>query len=380
MIIHTDFNSEYLRRYVPLLKANYGLELLPTIIKKINDSLNLGVSYSKTKLSSIKNEIILIDSYTRELPVLKNCKIYLFSYDGNISGSMALPYLTGVIVPDVWAFRKAISCLVRSNSNKPVYILPPYVDPDEFMIPKGGNTINCIGDHPGISHKAVVRNSLTSDNIKSSVCTLITTYCGMLPILKSNLGGRPIISTNSPQFINCISNNGFLLNNWNEFEVALNKAVSEDTYHYCVSYARSIVNNCINTLRAIISEDYIAEHTPQIDLGLWYIPYMIMSDLESEIVPKIVDPRYKEAKAGNIIEILDFFSKNFFREVYVFDYEHLEYSSLHANRIRKQLNLLGPKARKIHFCVDYIDDKWDQVFDLLSVMSVAEGERQVRYA
>lgn len=112
----------------------------------------------------------------------------------------------------------------------------------------------------------------------------------------------------------------------------------------------------------------------------WIVPKIVLEAGQTTQIPRIYSQnRFKMVELSTIEEILLFFSSQRFMDVYIFDWQYIEYNAGNYNKIMSMVRGIGKRGINIFWCTDKpVKREWAELFKSMTILPVSEGLKRVR--
>lgn len=113
-------------------------------------------------------------------------------------------------------------------------------------------------------------------------------------------------------------------------------------------------------------------------LRRWLVPKTVLRGGKKMNIPRQYNQnRFKVVELNSLKEILQYFSLQKFRDVFIFGWEYDDVSE--RDRILNLVRVIGRRGLNMHFCTDEeIPEEWQDVFRHMTVLPVQEGLKKVK--
>lgn len=334
-------------------------------------------------IRSITNKIVLLFGYSEYFLDLhhSNKIIYLARKPHlNKNEILLLGKLNHIIAESKNDSFQLQSQVSQYRNNLIVSNLLPWTDSKKYKISQYEQNSIGVGD---IHWNRQLFNSFKTHKLIHPTANFCIEPSTRYETIKCGLLGRPLIT--SPKNDLIISGfNGYVAHDTGEVIAAIN-ALSK------LDHARELGFNSRKYFQALLDPNqYLKRFNQIIDNKIsslsplkinscqdWIIKEKVLSQGQFKYFPEKLNKKFKTVDLQDFNEIIEFFSKRHFGEVYIFGFCFPEYDYVEMHKARSITKRLGKRGLKIHFCLDeQIPSAWRNIFNNLSVISTEEGLKQ----
>lgn len=345
---------------------NYRSRFLSGLCNIIKDHHNL-VYIQSDKLNKVGNKIILLDKYSDYIQLINpSNKVIYFTCDGNILNKdvMLLPYLDKIIVQDRVSAIRCRMLLSDMNFNIPVYIVPPYVSARNKESANNTNLISC-----GMFNNEIYRNYsvLSYDTIINSAGVVIGKCESIQPLLEVMLAYRPVIAA---------YDNDIILDGYNGRYYPSLKC-DDNILRNAYEYASAIIDSCIYKFNDVLAGRNPIQWSLAKNSATWVVPGVELYGGKISKIPRSINRTFRSIDIDGPINIIKYFMFQKFDDVYVFNADCSAINNCDLGELRRVALQMGKRLLKIHFCIDGELGNIGDLINMLSVIPIREGTRQV---
>jgi len=384
VIISSSFKSGYSGEYLTNLASYFTKYYKVTYLQHqeidINQIIKINISANKQKLTQIRDEVILIDRWSEEIPILSLAnQVYLLSYYGSFTPSLLLtiPYIDGIIVPTTEiAYRLGIF-LSQKDVCPNIFILKPIVEEHKRSDIPENNQISCLGEFGQNKNFEFIKHKrVTQSSTKETIATIIDPNLGLIPVFESILYGRPVIFPRFSRVPECMID-GFNCGIYNNINY-LDAILSRTSLHLneSIIWVETIMQSIIDDFKSIVGHYILPIKIQKKSFDYWIVPKIELNQGEAQQFPESYNQTFKILQLSDLVEIFEFFQDSNFQEVYVFSVSINDLDYKKINQVRMLASRIGFKTRKIHICTD---EDWSSssLNQILSIIPTGEGIKQI---
>lgn len=340
------------------------------------------------KISQIKDSLIVLLGYHRSLTNLdpSNEVMYFLEKPFNSTNSLLLPVLNKILTYDAHTAHKISVQVQASGFQTPVIKLYPWFNADNYQIYyRYGNMVGYheIDDYYLRLFPAAQR---INDFRGLYIYAALSKLSSVKDVIAAMLSGIPVIALDEPPFNELITHgyNGYLVRTENDIQTVMNHL--KQNRLQIINSARNHLEKLFDPIlyyskfSQVIQGNFYNYNNFKIELSerKWIVRNQILSAGQIEFYPQSFSKSFKTVDLQDFMDIIEYFSKNLFTEVYVFGCEFNEYDLSEIKQISRMINRMGDRARKLHFCLDEVPSQFNKIFEKLSLISVSEGLKQVK--
>lgn len=340
----SKFNNNYDDLYVinqaMLFKKVYDCQYINFDKCNYNNIVKYGFKECTDKKSKIVDNIIITNCFIEDLAILKkNNKIVYYLYD-NIDFNV-IAYSDYIVVPNSYYLNKYKDMMSSRGISSRLFTINPVVF-DRKIVKSDDDVYKFCGEllnDDNLSHKYVHFNKYD-----------------ILPMFECIINDSIVLMDNN-----------YLISDYNYIKSGDNHC----SYELYKNQIIEINNNSISNFLDIINNKQIGYKISNKINKKYIIPKSTLVNGRNRFFPEIYDSSYKTMEFSNLEELLNFFEKNDFNIVYIFEDFLNEIED--ETEIRKLIFKLGNRMNDINFCFDG-ESKLTQ---FLNVISTQEGIKRV---
>lgn len=341
------------------------------------------------KISEIKNSLIILLGYSQTFVDLdqSNQVLYFLEKPFNTKNRLILPRIDKILTYDYCTAYKIAAQVQANGFQTPVAKILPWFSPDNYQY-NLGFLKSKVGYHEIEDYYTSAFNNLTqvTDYRDLWAYAALSKTSSIKDVIASMLSGVPVIAIDEPPFNELIHHgfNGCLVRDLDNIQTVLN--FLEKHRFQIVSAANDFLikifepSTYYSRFLQVVNGDFynLNNFKAKLNEQKWIVRGQILHSGSIEFYPQHFNSGFKIADLQDFMDIIEYFSRQLFTEVYIFGCEFNEYEQQELKLIRRLINRLGDRAKKLFFCLDDVPSRFDKFFDKLGLLSVSEGLKQVK--
>lgn len=310
-----------------------------------------------------------------------------------------------VVTPDYRTAFQMVSNLRQLGLDIPVHRIQPWIDASEVRTEVEGVKILAYGPEAMIQslhgHDITYWGDTDIDGWKTTDNPNFEDYSvyvhvgleNSIQVREAMMAGLIPITVNALPFTEFIIDrlNGFLVTTSDDLIRAVVSLQDEDTRQFFRMTAlksgiesmsqESWAEQFLKTVQSVGVENLNAgglfrEMEPH--LRRWLVPKVILRGGRKVNVPRTYNrTRFKVVELDTLKQVLQYFSLQKFRDVFIFGWEYDDLSE--RDQVMNLIRVLGRRGLNMHFCTDdEIPEEWQDAFKHLTVLPLQEGLKKVK--